>query len=132
MTSVSWNKVVPHILASASEDGTVVVWDLKNSQAIFNFKNPDLATYDYDPVTGKQEKKKTAHHIVWSPIAPTEFLLSNDNGDQSTLTLWDLRNPDYPRTLDCHNDGILATSWCPHDPKIIAASGRDGITSFLN
>ena len=96
VTSVSWNKVVPHILASASEDGTVVVWDLKNSQAIFNFKNPDLAAYDYDPVTGKQEKKATAHHIVWSPTAPTQFLLSNDNGDQSTMTLWDLRAPDYP------------------------------------
>lgn len=37
VTSISWNNVVPYILASASDDGTVVVWDLKNSKAIFQF-----------------------------------------------------------------------------------------------
>jgi len=49
VTSISWNRVVPYILASASNDGTVVVWDLKNSKAIFNFKDPDLLTYDFNP-----------------------------------------------------------------------------------
>ena len=29
ITSISWNRVVPHILASASENGKIVVWDLK-------------------------------------------------------------------------------------------------------
>jgi len=52
---VSWNKVVPHILASASHDGKIVVWDLKNSKAIFNFKDPELVSYDYDPVTGETQ-----------------------------------------------------------------------------
>jgi WD40 repeat protein len=42
-------------LASASNDGTVVVWDLKNSKAIFNFKDPDLLTYDFNPQNGIDE-----------------------------------------------------------------------------
>ena len=29
ITAISWNRVVPHILASASENGKIVVWDLK-------------------------------------------------------------------------------------------------------
>ena len=29
ITSISWNRVVSHILASASENGKIVVWDLK-------------------------------------------------------------------------------------------------------
>ena len=29
ITSISWNRQVPHILASASENGKIVVWDLK-------------------------------------------------------------------------------------------------------
>jgi protein transport protein SEC31 len=35
ITSTSWNRVVPHILASASEDGKIVVWDLKQSKSLF-------------------------------------------------------------------------------------------------
>ena len=55
VTAVSWNRVVPHILASASENGKIVVWDLKVNKAIFNFTEPSSQTseggaedyYDY-------------------------------------------------------------------------------------
>jgi protein transport protein SEC31 len=40
ITSISWNRVVPHILASASENGKIVVWDLKQNKPIFNFTEP--------------------------------------------------------------------------------------------
>mmetsp|Transcript_35241 Transcript_35241/g.47547 ORF Transcript_35241/g.47547 Transcript_35241/m.47547 type:complete len:131 (-) Transcript_35241:2067-2459(-) len=40
ITTVTWNRVVPHILASASEDGKIVVWDLRTSKSIFQFKEP--------------------------------------------------------------------------------------------
>lgn len=32
--------MVSHILASASENGKVVVWDLKSNKSIFNFTEP--------------------------------------------------------------------------------------------
>ena len=35
ITAISWNRVVPHILASASENGKIVVWDLRGSKSIF-------------------------------------------------------------------------------------------------
>jgi protein transport protein SEC31 len=37
VTSISWNCTVPHILASASANGKICVWDMKSSKAIFNF-----------------------------------------------------------------------------------------------
>ena len=40
ITSISWNRIVPHILASASENGKIVVWDLKVNKSIFNFTEP--------------------------------------------------------------------------------------------
>ena len=40
ITSISWNRVVPHILASASENGKIVVWDLKVNKSIFTFTEP--------------------------------------------------------------------------------------------
>ena len=41
ITCVSWNQKVTHILASASVDSTIVVWDLKSNQPIFDFRNAD-------------------------------------------------------------------------------------------
>jgi protein transport protein SEC31 len=35
ITAISWNRIVPHILASASENGKIVVWDLKINKSIF-------------------------------------------------------------------------------------------------
>ena len=40
ITSISWNRVVSHILASASENGKIVVWDLKVNKSIFTFSEP--------------------------------------------------------------------------------------------
>jgi len=39
ITSISWNKKILHILASASDNSTIVVWDLKTNQPIFDFSN---------------------------------------------------------------------------------------------
>ena len=35
--SVAWNKKVKYILASASENGLVIIWDLKTNHEIFHF-----------------------------------------------------------------------------------------------
>jgi len=52
ITSISWNKIVSHILASASENGKIVVWDLKSNKSIFTFTEPTQtsggADYDFD------------------------------------------------------------------------------------
>lgn len=56
------------------------------------------------------------------------------------MAMWDLRTPDYPVLsltgkqfyyLDIHTHGILSTSWCPHDPRIVSSSSRDGRTVFF-
>lgn len=134
ITAISWNKTVPYILASAANNGSVVVWDLKNSKAIFNFKDPNLATYAYDPFTSGAENQVTANYnIIWSPETPTQFLISNDI-DGSPMTLWDLRKTDTPIVTISGIDtsGVLTTAWCPHDHKIVASSSLEGKTSFFH
>ena len=41
-TAVGWNYRVPHIFASASENGTTTVWDLKNKKAIMNMADQNF------------------------------------------------------------------------------------------
>ena len=39
ITSVTWNKEVSHILASAGSDGLIALFDIKTNKSIFNFKD---------------------------------------------------------------------------------------------
>ena len=55
ITSISWNRIVQHILASASEDGKIVVWDLKFNKSVFNFTEPTSGSAGIDDYFGGQE-----------------------------------------------------------------------------
>jgi protein transport protein SEC31 len=55
ITSISWNRIVPHILASSSEDGKIVVWDLKVNRSVFNFTEPSSNPVAADDYFGAQE-----------------------------------------------------------------------------
>ena len=133
ITAISWNKTVPYILASAGNTGQIVVWDLKNSKAIFNLKDPNLVNYNYDLYSGsKREEVPTAEYqIIWSLKVPTQFLISND---YETMTMWDLRKPEIPivSLSDIHSGGVLSCSWCPQDQNIIASSSNEGKTCFVH
>lgn len=92
ITTVTWNRVVPHILASASEDGKIVVWDLRTSKSIFQFKEPasnlnedsngaDFFNYYGEGAENEKkaeaaQKKKTL--LMWNPSKPTQFVVAND------------------------------------------------------
>ena len=132
ITAISWNKVVPYILASVGNTGQIVVWDLKNSKAIFNLKDPNLVSYNYDMFSGSQTEAPTANYqIIWSLKVPTQFLISND---YETMTMWDIRKPENPllSLSDIHTDGVLSCAWCPQDQNIIASSSNEGKTCFVH
>lgn len=108
ISAISWNKVVPYILASAANNGSVVVWDLKNSKAVFNFKDPNLVSYAYDPFSESSEDQVTANYnILWSLEVPTQFLISSDNAN-APMTMYDLRKPSTPllTVTDVHNGEV--------------------------
>lgn len=60
ITSISWNRIVPHILASSSEDGKIVVWDLKVNRSVFNFTEPSSNSAASDDYFGQQEQQMAA------------------------------------------------------------------------
>jgi protein transport protein SEC31 len=83
ITSISWNKKVPHILASASMNGLAVVWDLKSNKSIFNFQD-SLITYN------------TNVTVNWNPEMPTQLAVGYNDPKKSEVQIWDLRNPQGP------------------------------------
>ena len=131
ITSISWNRIVPHILASASEDGKIVVWDLKVSKSIFNFTEPSNPA-DYFEERAEQKPRETS--IVWNPEIPTQFLVANDDDQNPSFNVWDLRNPQYQVATfaDLHYNGILSVAWSASDPALLVSSAKDYRTIIAN
>ena len=115
ITAVSWNRQVPHILGSASQNGISVVWDLKVNKAIFNFSD-----------SNKHIESRNVS-LSWSPEVPTQIAVTYDNAEAPELQIWDLRNPKGPifSTTQGHTKGIHSLDWCITDPSLIITVGRD-------
>jgi protein transport protein SEC31 len=80
ITSVSWNRKVQHILASASQNGLTVVWDLKINKSIFSFQDSSAIL-----------NRKVS--LQWNPEIPTQIAVTYDDERVPELQIWDLRNP---------------------------------------
>lgn len=72
--------------------------------------------------------------MVWNPEIPTQFLVANDDDQNPTLNIWDLRNPDYPVATfaDIHYNGILSASWSLSDSSLVVSSAKDYRTVVAN
>ena len=68
ITSVCWNKEVPHILASASNNGLVALWDIKNEKSIFQFKD-----------SGLNNSPERNVSICWSKKISTQIAVTLDD-----------------------------------------------------
>lgn len=66
ITSISWNRKVQHILASASQNGLTVVWDLKTNKSIFNFQDSSAVC-----------NRKVS--LAWNPEIPTQIAVTYDD-----------------------------------------------------
>lgn len=139
ITSISWNRIVPHILASASENGKIVVWDLKVNKSIFNFTEPSSSSGGMDdyfgaPEQNQQNSPPRETQMMWNPQIPTQFVVANDDDKNPSINIWDLRNPDYPVATynDIHYSGILSFSWCLADPSLVVSCGKDNRTVVTN
>lgn len=42
VVAVDWNNKIAHIFASATEDGAVTIWDVKNKKSIFKLYDPNI------------------------------------------------------------------------------------------
>lgn len=122
ITSVSWNRKVPHILGSASQNGISVVWDLKLNKSIFNFSDPSRVANNRNVC------------LSWNPEIPTQIAVVYDDAKVPELQIWDLRNPKGPIfcTVKGHTKGIHYLDWSVTDPSLIVTVGRDNKACIWN
>jgi len=91
------------ILASASHDKTIKLWDVQ---------------------TGKQITTLNGHDLVNSvSFSPDGQILASASTDK-TIKLWDIQTGKEITTLDGHHDFVLSVSFSP-DGQILASASRD-------
>ena len=99
------------ILASASDDHTVKLWDVLTGKQINTF-------------AGHQNK------VTSIDFDPTGRILASGSDDENVI-LWDVANCNQLRTLMGHNNWVLSVSFSPIE-HILASGGRDQTIKLWN
>ncbi|GAA5998138.1 hypothetical protein JCM5350_005903, partial [Sporobolomyces pararoseus] len=149
ITSLSWNPSVVHILASGSNSGYTVVWDLKSKREITALSYAGAGPTGLGAagfgafggggqggVFGGSQPGSSGvgglggvSSVKWHPENPTKLVTASDDDHSPVILLWDLRNWKEPeRVLRGHEKGILSVAWCKDDSDLIISSGKDGRT----
>ncbi|KAJ8653917.1 hypothetical protein O0I10_010365 [Lichtheimia ornata] len=98
-----------HILLSASQDGTMRCWDLREPRA--------QARYRFE---GKSE---SVRDVQFNPLIHHEFAAAFEAG---IIQKWDMRNPKtlYEKKMSAHNGPCLTIDWHANG-RWVASAGRD-------
>ncbi|KAA0192912.1 hypothetical protein HAZT_HAZT002733 [Hyalella azteca] len=141
------------VLASASTNGSVVVWNITSSgrpkpihvfkdhcRAVnrVNFHPTDqhlilsgsqdgqMKLFDYrrqESVGTFSSNSESVRDIQFNPHIPHYFAAGTDS---CNVQLWDMRRPDkYERLITGHRDHVFALDWHPVDRHCIATASRD-------
>ncbi|CAO3626457.1 unnamed protein product [Cunninghamella blakesleeana] len=97
-----------NILLSASQDGTMRCWDLRDTKtAKMKFEG----------------KSESVRDVQFNPMVSHDFAAAFETG---TIQKWDMRNPKaiYDRKLSAHNGPCLTVDWHPTG-RTLASGGRD-------
>ncbi|GAB5590824.1 protein transport protein S31 [Umbelopsis nana] len=124
ITSLSWNNQVQHILATSSNTGYTVVWDLRNRREVVALAHAGNVM---------PSSRGGISSIAWSPDVATQIVTASEDDSNPVIALWDLRNAHAPvKTLTGHQQGILSLSWCQKDSDLLLSAGKDSRTLCWN
>ncbi|KAI9298125.1 WD40 repeat-like protein [Neoconidiobolus thromboides FSU 785] len=118
VTDLSWNKKVPHILATSSNSGYTVIWDLKNRREVMSlgYQQSGNSNFSHGGVTS----------VAWNPDSATQLVTASEDDNNPVIMLWDLRNANAPeKVFSGHNKGVLSLAWCPMDSDLLLSCGKD-------
>ena len=107
-----------NILATASYDGSIKIWQINEMKCITNLHKPDLN------VTQRETfKQNVIYGIAWSPKESNRIVSVNSNGE---VTLWDTEKGKLLSEIQPgSSSAIYRVDWNTLDPTLIATGSSD-------
>ncbi|KAF8448716.1 microtubule binding protein [Boletus edulis BED1] len=104
----AWSPANDTLVASASEDGTSLLW--KVSDSLFeDWTSDGWEPQDLEPVARVDVSPKKVGQVLWHPTAAN--VLATASGEH-LVKLWDLADPSRPRSiLNSHGDTIQSLAF---------------------
>lgn len=126
---VQFRRDQKNIIATASYDGTIKIWDIRNMKSL-----KTLSPLNHN-VARDQKKMKVVFALSWAPFDESNqwgvnnrLVSSNSSGE---LTLWDVDKGKLLSTITPHKAvPILRVAWNQINPHLIA-SGSDASALIL-
>lgn len=143
VNSMAFNPFSPYVLATASSDGTVAQWDLRNlkvssinSGSVYSFENCFHSKLKINSLTNKRDDE--CHQLKWCPQRQTVLGVTTQD---RRVYLYDLDRTldeqtqdeadDGPPTLMFNHSGhtskVFDLDWNPSDPLVIASVSDDNV-----
>ncbi|XP_060562640.1 GATOR complex protein WDR24-like isoform X2 [Ruditapes philippinarum] len=97
------------LLLSASQDGSMKLFDLRKKEVSLNFSSGSTSVRD----------------IMFSPCNLNYFGFASAD-ESGNLMIWDMRRPDrYEKLFPAHSGPVFSVNWHPEDKNLFATAGRD-------
>jgi hypothetical protein len=109
---LAFNPHQGHMLLSASHDGSVLLWDLRDQTPATRFASRERYKVNSGGI----------RDVKWSPNDGAEFAFSTDQGN---VQKWDYRHTNKPKLrINAHERYCTAIDWHP-DGKHLMSAGHD-------
>ncbi|XP_060592672.1 periodic tryptophan protein 1 homolog [Ruditapes philippinarum] len=146
---LSWNSIARHILASASADNTVGLWDLTEGRIAMSLKQhkDKVQCVKWHPVeehmllSGSFDKcvkmydcrspdenhkswsmKGEIEKLLWNNFSPMNFFASTDTGH---VFYMDSRQDKPVYTLSAHTESVTGLCMSSEDPRLLVTTSTD-------
>ena len=114
--AVAWSDVRAGYVASGSEDGSVLVWDVE-AKADGAGKPPTLK-----PLLTLSGHNNVVEDVAWHPLQ--EHTLASVSDDKH-LIIWDTRSSEAVHKVQVHDAEVNALSFNLHDENVLATGSSD-------
>lgn len=120
--SVVWNSKIKDMVATGSDDGTVRIWNLANSNGgeISGMRSSSGV------LSGHSSRVRG---LLWHKNAP--WLLLSSSWD-ATVRLWDTVSMTCIQVMNCHHSDVYGISMHPERPFVVATTSRDTTVRIWN
>lgn len=137
VVAVDWNCKIAHIFASATEDGAVTIWDVKNKKSVFKLYDPSIGLKSFNSEATDHSSTPASSQRVslsWSPESQVQLAAACDSDTQPHVNVWDLRKPGAPLFAlgGFHRQGVTAVNWSPLDSGVLLSCSRDDVIASWN